>query len=72
MENFIFIFLSKRATFHSRVVQLRPMYPLSYISPNYIPLAHPHYIHHTKYKQKVDKTMIYVMIESEVDIRELL
>ena len=72
MGNFIFLFFLKRVTFLSRVVQSHPIYYLSYISPNYIPLAHPHYIHHTKYKQKVDKTMIYVMIESEVDIRELL
>ena len=51
------------------------MYPLSYatdISQNYIPLSHPHYIHHTKYIQKVDKPMIYVMIGSEADIRELI
>ena len=44
------------------------MYPLSYvtnISQNYIPLSSPHNIHHTKYTQKVDKPMIYVMIESE-------
>ena len=51
------------------------MYPLSYatdISQNYIPVSHPHYIHHTKYIQKVDKPMIYGMIGSEADIIELL
>ena len=50
------------------------MNPLSHatdISSNYIPLSHPNYIHHTKYTQKVDKTMIYVMIGSEADIRKL-
>ena len=44
--------------------------PLSYttdISQNYIPLSHPHYIHHTKYIHKVDKTMIYVMIAIEAE-----
>ena len=42
MENFLFVFLLKRVTFLSRVVQLHPMYPLSYftdISQNYIPLS---------------------------------
>ena len=39
---------------------------------NYIPLSHLHYIHHTKYMQKVDKPMIHVMIGSEADIRELI
>ena len=51
------------------------MYPLSYatdISQNYIPVLHPHYIHHTKYIKKVDKPVIYVMIGSEADIGELL
>ena len=75
MENFIFVFLLKRVTFNPRAVQSHPMYPLSHatdISQNYIPLSHPHYIHHTKYIQKVDKPIIYVMIESKVDIRELI
>ena len=56
-------------------MQLHPMYPLSYttdILQNYIPLPHPHYIHHTMYIQKVDKPMTYVMIGSEVDVRELI
>ena len=56
-------------------MQLHPMYPLSYttdILQNYIPLPHPHYIHHTLYIQKVDKPMTYVMIGSEVDVRELI
>ena len=35
-------------------------------------LSHPHYVHHTKYMQKVDKPMIYAMIGSEADIRELI
>ena len=51
------------------------MYPLSYatdIAQDYIPLSHPQYIHHTKYMQKVDVPMIYVMVESEADIRELI
>ena len=42
------------------------------ISQNYIPLTHPHYIHHTKYIQKVDKPMIYAMIRSETDTRDVL
>ena len=36
-----------------------------YLLENFIPLSHPHYIHHTKYIEKVDKTMIYVMIANE-------
>ena len=53
------------------------MYPLSYardISQNYIPLSHPHYMHHTKYiqVQKVDKPMVYVMTGNEANIRELI
>ena len=71
MENSPFVFLLKRATFLSRAVQLHPMYPLSYvtnISQNYIPLSYPHYIHQKKFTQKIDKLMIYVMIESEVDM----
>ena len=47
------------------------MYPLSYvtgISQNYILLSYPHHIHHTKYTQKLDKPMVYVMIESETDM----
>ena len=51
------------------------MHPLSYataILQNYIPLSHPHYIHHTKYTQKLDKFMIQVMIASEADIIELI
>ena len=39
---------------------------------NYIPLSHPHYIHHAIYIQKLDKPMSYVMIGSEVHVRELL
>ena len=42
------------------------------ISQGYIHLSHPQYIHHTKYIQKADKPMIYVMIRSEADIRELI
>ena len=63
-----------RATFFLRAVQSHPM-SLSYptdISQNYIPLPHPHYIHHAKCIQKVDKPMIYLMIGSELDIRELI
>ena len=66
MENFLFVFLLKRTTFLSRAVQLHSVYPLSYvtdISQNYIPLLYPHYIHHTKYTKKLDKAMIYVMIQ---------
>ena len=51
------------------------MYSLSYatdILQNYIPLSHSHYIHHTKYIQKVHKPMIFVMIGSDADIRELI
>ena len=71
MENSPFVFLLKRTTFFSRAVQLHPMYPLSYvtnISQNYIPLSYPHYIHQKKFTQKMDKLMIYVMIESEADM----
>ena len=42
------------------------------ISQDYIHLSHPHYIHHTKYIQKADKPIIYVMIGIEADIRELI
>ena len=41
MENFLFVFLLKRATFLSRALGLYPMYPVSYvpdISHNYIPV----------------------------------
>ena len=61
---FIFVFLLTRTTFNSRVVQLYPMYPISYatdISQNYITLSYLHFIHNTKYIQKVDKPMIYVL-----------
>ena len=71
MENFLFVLLLKRVTFLSRAWQLHPMYPLSYftdISQNYIPLSYPHYIHYTKYTQKLVKPMIYVIIESETDM----
>ena len=71
MENFLFVFLLKRATFLSREVQLHPMYPLSYvteISQKYIPLSYCHYYHHTKHTQKVDKPLVYVMIGSEADM----
>ena len=72
MKKFPLVFLLKRATFLSRVVQLHQMYPLSYvtnISQNHISLSYPHYIHHIKYNQKMDKPMIYVMIESETDMK---
>ena len=73
MDHFIFAFFLRRATFPLRVVQSQLMYPLSYdIDIFFIPLSHPHYIHHTQYIQKVDKPMIYVMIGREADIRELL
>ena len=71
MENFLFVLLLKRVTFLSRAVQLHPMYPLSYftdISRNHIPLSYPNYIHYTKYTLNLDKPMIYVMIESEIDM----
>ena len=42
------------------------------VTPNIPQLRHPHYIPHTKYIQKVDKTMIYVVIGNESDIREPL
>ena len=42
------------------------------ISQNYIPQSHPHDIHHTKYIQKVDELMIYAMIGTKSDIRELI
>ena len=73
MENFCIPL--KRATFLSRAVQLHPTYPISHatdILQNYVPLSHPHYIDHTKYIQKLDKPMIYVMIGREADIRELI
>ena len=56
-----------RATFFLRAVQSHPV-SLSYatdVSQNYIPLSLPHYLHHTKYVQKVDKPMIYAIIGSE-------
>ena len=71
MENFLSVFLLKRAPFLSRAVQSHPMYPLSYVTDslqNYIPMSHPHYIHHTKYTQNVDKPMIHVMIGSDADM----
>ena len=71
LENFLFVFLLKKATFLSRAVELQSMYPLSYITDtlqNYIPLSYPHYIHHTKYTLKVDKPLFYVMIGSEEDM----
>ena len=74
MDNFIFVFLSK-TSFLSRAVQSHPTHPLGYatnVSQNYIPLSDPHYIHHIKYTQKVDKPMINVMIASEADIRKLI
>ena len=55
MENFIFVFRLKRATFLSRAEQSHSMYPLSYTTDsvqNYIPLSHLPYIHHTKYIKK--------------------
>ena len=73
MENFIFIFLN-RATFFFRAVQSHAV-SLSYvtdISQNYILLSHLHDIHHTKYIQKVDKPMIYVVVGSESGTRELI
>ena len=75
MEDFMFVSLLKRTTFFSRSVQSHQMYPLSYvtdISQNYIPLLYPFYIHHTKYIQKVDRPMIYVMRGSEADMRKLI
>ena len=47
------------------------MYPLSYVTDilqKYFPLSYPHYIHDTNYIQKLDKPMIYVMIEKETDM----
>ena len=48
-------------------MQFHPVYPVSYITDilqNYIPLSYPYYIQNI-YTQKVDKPMIYVMIEIE-------
>ena len=71
-----FLYFFKKDNFSQRgTVQSHPVYPLSYatdISQSYIPLSHPHYIHHTKYTQKVDKPVIYVMIGSEADVRKLI
>ena len=47
MENFLFVFLLKRATILQKAVQLHPMYPFSYvtdISQNYISLPYPYFI----------------------------
>ena len=44
---------------------MHPMYRLTYatdIQQNYISLSYPRYIHHTKYMQKVDRPMNYIMI----------
>lgn len=38
------------------------------ILENYIVLSHPHYIRHTKYIQKMDKPIIYVMIGNEAEL----
>ena len=43
-------------------------YVTSLIFHGSIFLLYSHYIHHTKYTQKVDKLMICVMIESETDM----
>ena len=71
-----FLYPFKKGNFFQRAtVQSHPMYPLSYttdIPQNYIPLSRLHYIHHTKYIQKVDKPMISVMIGSEAYVRELI
>ena len=71
MENFLSVFLLKMAPFLSRTVQSHPMYLLSCVTDslqNYIPLSHPHYIHHTKYTQNVDKPVIHVMIGSDANM----
>ena len=72
----LFWYSFKKGNFSRRAtVQSHPMYPLSNatdISQNYTPLSHPHYMHHTKYIQKVDKPMIYVVIGSEADVKELI
>ena len=68
MKKSLFVFLLKSATL--RALQSHPMYPFSYvtyISLNYIPLSHPHYIHHTKDTQKIVKPLIDVMIGSQSD-----
>ena len=54
---------------------MHPMYRLSYatdIPQNYISLSYPHYIHHTKYMQKVDKPINYVMIKEVKQIQKSL
>ena len=69
MKKSLFVFLFKRAG--SRAVQSPEVYPLRYdtdISQNCISLSHPHYIHHTKYTQKMNKPMIDVMAEIEADM----
>ena len=69
MKKSLFVFLFKRAG--SRAVQSPEVYPLRYdtdVSQNYISLSHPHYIHHAKYTQKMNKPMIDVMAEIEADM----
>ena len=69
MKKSLFVFLFKMAS--SRAVQSPEVYPLRYdtdISQNYISLSHPHYIHHTKYTQKMNKPMIDVMVGIEADL----
>ena len=69
MKKSLFVFLFKRAS--SRAVQSPEVYPLRYdtdISQNYVSLSHPHYIHHTKYTQKMNKPMIDVMVGIEADL----
>ena len=69
MKKSFFVFFFKRAS--SRAVQSPEVYPLRHdtdISQNYISLSHPHYIHRTKYTQKMNKPMIDVMVGIEADM----
>ena len=69
MKKSLFVFLFKRAS--SRTMQSPEVYTLRYetdISQKYISLSHPHYIHHTKYTQKMNKPMIDVMVGIEADM----
>ena len=75
MNNFI-LYSYKKGNFSLKGGTIAPNASLSYttdILQNYIPLSpsySSHYIHHTKYVWKVNKSIISV-ITSELDKREL-
>ena len=74
MENFFYSFQKGRFSTRGRCnrAQCTPSVTPLIIWQNYIPLSYLHYIYHRKYVEKVDKPMIYVMIGSKADTRELI